>query len=135
VVALTLGLLITRRLGLGIDAVAEEGALAKVERVTPAPVRELVYALQENLVVELPATSHDHSPEGQVIKTLSLAVRRRQQVQLFYRAWDGQETARAVDPYGLACRAGYWYMVGYCHLREGVRTFRLDRVLSVILGE
>jgi predicted DNA-binding transcriptional regulator YafY len=134
-VALTLGLLITRRLGLGIDPVAEEGALAKVERVTPAPVRELVYALQENLVMEFPTDASDHSPQSMVVKALSLAVRRQQRVRLYYRAWDGQETGRDVDPYGLAYRAGFWYMVAHCHLRKGLRTFRLDRVLDVTPGE
>lgn len=28
-------------------------------------------------------------------------------------------------------RNGYWYMAGYCHLRQGLRAFRLDRVIDV----
>lgn len=39
-------------------------------------------------------------------------------------------TRRAVDPYGLA-RIGAWYLVGHCHLRDDLRTFRLDRMLEV----
>ncbi|HEY7416564.1 MAG TPA: WYL domain-containing protein, partial [Ktedonobacteraceae bacterium] len=38
---------------------------------------------------------------------------------------------RMFDPYGLVCRGGYWYVVGYCHLREDLRTFRLDRIQQV----
>jgi predicted DNA-binding transcriptional regulator YafY len=37
-------------------------------------------------------------------------------------------TERAFDPYGLVYRAGRWYAVGWCHLRGGVRVFRMDRV-------
>jgi predicted DNA-binding transcriptional regulator YafY len=30
--------------------------------------------------------------------------------------------------YGLVFRAGRWYVVGFCHLRKGLRTLRLDRI-------
>jgi predicted DNA-binding transcriptional regulator YafY len=45
-----------------------------------------------------------------------------------------QHTQRNVDPYGLAYRGGCWYLVGYCHLRQALRTFRLDRVHSVAVS-
>ena len=41
-----------------------------------------------------------------------------------------RETEREVDPYGVMHREGYWYTVGHCHLRGGMRLFRLDRVLE-----
>lgn len=133
--ALTLGLLITRRLGLGIDVAAVEGALAKVERVMPAPVNEIIQAIQATLEMELPVGHKPQLATGTMIKTISLAIQRQQQLYLQYRAWNEEETTRPVDPYGLAYRAGYWYMVGYCHLRQAVRTFRLDRALHVAPGE
>ena len=46
-----------------------------------------------------------------------------------------EETERDVDPYGLIFHAGVWYTVGYCHLRQDLRVFRLDRVLKVELLE
>ena len=48
-----------------------------------------------------------------------------------YRAAQRNETERDFDPYGLGYREGCWYVVGMCHLRHGLRSFRLDRVLSV----
>src|SRR6476620_1302427 len=36
--------------------------------------------------------------------------------------------ARHFDVYGLVYRGGRWYVVGFCHLRSGLRTLRLDRV-------
>ncbi|MCB1036647.1 MAG: WYL domain-containing protein, partial [Acidobacteria bacterium] len=44
---------------------------------------------------------------------------------------DGSETERDLDGYGLAFRAGSWYLAGYCHLRRGIRTFRVDRIRRV----
>jgi len=40
----------------------------------------------------------------------------------------GEVTARKVDPYGLALRQGVWSLVGYCHLRQGIRTFQVHRI-------
>src|SRR5437660_58610 len=45
------------------------------------------------------------------------------------------EAERGLDLYGLVYRAGYWYAVGYCHLREDLRVFRLDRVLHAEIGQ
>ena len=43
-------------------------------------------------------------------------------------------TRRVVDPYGIAATLGHWYVVGWCHLRHGIRSFRLDRVVGLESG-
>src|SRR5438067_2116645 len=58
---------------------------------------------------------------------LSAAAKQGLRVQLHYRA-GGQQSERDFDTYGLAYYGGYWYAVGYCHLRRAMRTFRLDRM-------
>jgi predicted DNA-binding transcriptional regulator YafY len=127
--ALMLGLRTARQLGLALAAPAVEGALAKVERVLPGQVRERLQAVQETLVMDVPADAV--TPPSEVVVTFSLAARREQRVWLHYRAWAGAESEREFDPYGLVYRAGRWYTVGYCHLRQGIRVFRLDRVVRV----
>ncbi len=131
--ALMLGLRTARRLGLALAAPAVEGALAKVERVLPAHVRERLQAVLETLVMDIPADAV--APPSEVVVTISLAARRCQRVWLRYRAWAGAESEREFDPYGLVYRAGRWYTAGYCHLRQGIRVFRLDRVQRVELRE
>jgi predicted DNA-binding transcriptional regulator YafY len=37
-------------------------------------------------------------------------------------------TQRDVDPYTLVHSWGWHYCIGYCHLRQAVRSFRLDRI-------
>jgi predicted DNA-binding transcriptional regulator YafY len=126
--ALILGLLAASRFGLALAAPATEGALAKVERVLPAALRERVRGVEESLV--LASGEPPVAPESAIVVTLGEAARLRRRAWLRYRSWDGAETERAVDPYGLVYRAGRWYMAGYCHLRQDIRTFRLDRVLQ-----
>jgi predicted DNA-binding transcriptional regulator YafY len=38
-----------------------------------------------------------------------------------------------VDCYGVVYHDARWYLVGYCHLRQGIRTFRLDRAVAITL--
>ncbi len=66
---------------------------------------------------------------------LGQAARQRQRVWLRYRAWESNESERLLDPYGLVYRGNRWYVVGYCHLRQSIRVFRLDRVVKVEVRE
>ena len=134
--ALTLGLLAAKRLGLTMAAPAVEGALAKIDRVLPEALRERVQAVQETLVLDSLSTErYRSSPESTVVLTLSIATQQEKRIWMRYQSGQAAETERAVDPYGLIFHAGFWYTVGYCHLRQDLRTFRLDRVLQAELLE
>ena len=56
------------------------------------------------------------------------------ELTLFYQSTTKAEsTQRQVDPYALVHRSGWWYLVGYCHLRDAPRTFRVDRIQNLEL--
>jgi predicted DNA-binding transcriptional regulator YafY len=134
--ALTLGLLAAKRLGLTMAAPAVEGALAKIDRVLPEALRERVQAVQEMLVLDsISSDQYRSSPESSVVLTLSIATQQEKRIWMRYQSGQAAETERAVDPYGLIFHAGLWYTVAYCHLRQDLRTFRLDRVLEAELLE
>lgn len=40
-------------------------------------------------------------------------------------------TSRKINPYGLTFRFGAWYLIGWCHLRQDVRTFGVDRIKEI----
>ncbi len=128
-IAVTLGLLAADRLGLAGAVPAVEGALAKVERVLPAEVRERVRAVQGSVTLDL--AGETVFPELQHFLALSEAAHARRRVQMRYQRPDAAPTERAFDCYGLVYHAGRWYAVGYCHLRAEVRVFRLDRIAAV----
>lgn len=124
--ALAVGLLSSRRLGLAEGAAASESARAKLERVLPHELRARVRAFSET--VSLEAVETRAQVPAAVLFELSRAAHERQRVSLQYRAATGEVTERDVDPYGLAFREAHWYVVGRCSLRRGPRTFRLDRI-------
>jgi len=129
--ALTLGLLAARRLGLTAAAPAVEGALAKIERVLPTALRERVQAVQQALILDF---SHSGpAPRSEVVVTLCVAVQQCRRVWMRYSSWQSELTERTADLYGIVYRSGFWYTVGYCHLRNGLRVFRLDRVMQAEL--
>jgi predicted DNA-binding transcriptional regulator YafY len=60
---------------------------------------------------------------------------RRQQAEIIYQAKEGEQTERTLDCYGVLYLQGQWYAIGYCHLRQAIRMFRLDRILRIALRE
>ncbi|MCJ0761782.1 helix-turn-helix transcriptional regulator [Variovorax terrae] len=127
--ALSMGLLAVRGLGLADAAPAVQSAQAKLERVMPEPLRRRVRALGETVRLDL--SQPEPAADNAVLLALSAAAHEHQRVRLAYRSAQGEASQREVDPYGLAWRAGRWYMAGWCHLRGGLRSFRLDRVQQV----
>jgi predicted DNA-binding transcriptional regulator YafY len=128
----TLGLLLARRMGMTATAPANEGALAKIERVLPAALREQVQALQKVLAM---AVSPSDAASTELLATLSLAAHRGKPVKLRYAARQSEVTERVIDPYGVAFYAPRWYVAGWCHLRTDLRLFRLDRIQEIAPAE
>ena len=128
--ALSLGLLAARSLGLADAAPAIASAQAKLERVMPAALQRRVRATDETIALDL-SRGRGAGGDSSILRTLSAAAQARQRVHLRYRSAVRADSARDFDAYGLAWRGGAWYAVGHCHLRKGLRSFRLDRIESV----
>ena len=128
--ALAVGLVAARGLGAGA-ASAISSAQAKLERVMPEKLKRRLRAVDETVALELSRGRSATPGDSAWLAALSDAAQRRQRVRLAYHSSAGAQTERDFDPYGLTFRGGRWYAVGMCHLRGGVRSFRLDRVGSV----
>ena len=132
--ALSVGLLAARGLGLAEAAPAVASAQAKLERVMPANLKRRVRAVDETvkITVWFKSVGDPVAPgDNAALIALTTAAQNRTRVSMEYRAAQRDLTERDFDPYGLAYRGGCWYVVGKCHLRRGLRSFRLDRVQSV----
>jgi predicted DNA-binding transcriptional regulator YafY len=127
--ALTLSLLMARENGLAQTTPSFEGALAKIERVLPASTRERIQAVGQTVVFE--NSSAHIAPPGASVMALSSAVQSERSVRLRYRSASGEVTERVFDPYGVVSHEGFWYTIGYCHLRQGQRLLRLDRIQRI----
>ena len=128
--ALTVGLISARRLNLAETDRAIESAFAKLERVMPLDLRSRVRALTDTITLD-PKHVSSPAPSEVVLSTMSSAAQLQQRVHLRYHPNQGEETERDFDPYGLTYYLNKWYVVGYCHLRQDLRSFRLDRIVQV----
>jgi predicted DNA-binding transcriptional regulator YafY len=121
-VAVAVGLAIADRQGLA----SADDALAKIRRVLPDGLRRRVEALDSAVAVTLPATAAAHVAGANVL-VLAEAIARRRRVHVRYRSFAGEETERELSCHGLVVHSGRWYLAAHDHLREALRTFRVDR--------
>ena len=131
-VIVVLGLIAARRQGLDSDSGSVEGALVKIHRVLPDLLRRRVEALETAL--GFTASPRTGAPvAGDTVLLLAEAVRRARRVRTSYRAFSGERTRRELSPYGLVVHAGRWYLAAHDHLRDDLRTFRIDRMSRTMI--
>jgi predicted DNA-binding transcriptional regulator YafY len=132
-VAVTLGTSLVEEMWGQLYREASRGALAKLENLLPDEQRsEVAWARRALIATGLNRADLDRlAPD---LEKLRRAVRERRTVQLTYRSTNRPEPeSRPVNPYALVFRWGWWYVVGYCLLRQEMRSFRLDRIEALQL--
>jgi proteasome accessory factor C len=74
----------------------------------------------------------DHVPDSAGIReTLLAAARDRRACAIVYaKASAADMDARLIHPYAILHGEGMWYVVGWCAMKEGMRVFRVDRILE-----
>ncbi len=113
---------------------AAQGAMAKLDNVLPDEQRNEVTWARRSLVTTglHRANLTELTP---TLEKLRRAVRELRQVDMVYRSSSSPEPlSRQLDPYSLVYRWGWWYVIGYCHLRSAVRSFRVDRIVELTLS-
>ena len=110
-------------------------ALRKLVRALPEGFRAQAEAASTALHVDPRSWDQDGAgpPPPPHLDAIQEAVIDGVQVVLGYRARDGASTERTVHPLGLASKGPVWYLLA--GTEAGQRTFRVDRVTSVVRTE
>ena len=83
--------------------------------------------LEDRIVLEQPSR-----PISEYFALLRQAIEERHKTAIEYYSLTRDATnQRVIHPYFLMKNLGYWYLTGYCEMREDVRTFKFERILSV----
>jgi len=121
---------------LGIRALRESG-IAPFDAAMASSEKKLLAALGRDateaqaLATSTVVAAADAAVTSHLRKLVT-AARRRERVEIDYAAVSrAQAERRPVDPYGVVHHAGEWYIVGHCHKRGDVRTFRIDRIAEL----
>jgi predicted DNA-binding transcriptional regulator YafY len=134
-VVLSLGTGLVREMWGQLYHEAAEGALAKLENVLPADQRhEIAWARNSLVATRMNRTGMEIL--APLLEILRQALKENRRVKMLYQSSKNPAgEARDVDMYGLFHRSGWWYAVGYCHLRKELRTFRVDRIMELTLTD
>ena len=126
--AIAVALTVSGTIPFGDDARA---ALAKVAGAMTADGRDRASALIRRIrLLERGAVLH----RGPVLRAVEQAVAEQRVLAITYTDRHQTRTERRlVEPYGLAGSDRGWYLVGWCRLRRGGRSFRLDRIESAFV--
>ena len=112
---------------------AAQGALAKLDNVLPEEQRHEIAWARRTLVTTGMRRAHLDTLTP-VLGKLRRAIREQRWVLMVHRKQSNPDAqAREVEPYALVYRAGWWYVVGHCRLRDALRSFRLDRIVMLTL--
>ena len=108
------------------DAAVSAGR--KLESILPVATRTEFDHLKTNITF-FPSPVLDATKQQQ-LHQLRRAIIDRQVVRLHYtkryvQADEPDFTIRSVDPYSLAWLKNDWFLLGYCHMRQAQRVFRL----------
>ena len=64
-----------------------------------------------------------------LLKKLKSSITNKISVEIEYRKnHDEHSKSRVIDPYGIVFWKNNWYTVGFCHRRNEIRSFRVDRI-------
>jgi predicted DNA-binding transcriptional regulator YafY len=110
---------------------ALRSALRKVVAAMPPTEAEAA----ERLTGRIHLAARDEPARPPAARTLEQALVAARVVEIDYTDRHGEATRRAVEPVALVGLAESWYLVGHCRLRDGIRSFRLDRVVGARLTD
>jgi predicted DNA-binding transcriptional regulator YafY len=112
---------------------AARGALAKIENLLPdEQIREVAWA--RGSLVATGMNRADLKALTPNLEKLRRAIREHRSVSMNYQSSQVPHLSqRGLDPYALVHRWGWWYVIGFCHMHESIRTFRVDRISNIAL--
>ncbi len=103
-------------------------ALAKILAAMPEDDADAARSLGDRFVRFVPPEPHLRVP-----RVIEQAIVERRVVRLMYRDKRGEPSERIVEPMVVVGVEPSWYLGAWCRLRDGFRTFRIDRIEHAIL--
>jgi hypothetical protein len=109
--------------------------LSKINATLPPAYIDYLDRIRNRMDVG-PAPRKDYTRLGPIITELNRAIVDEKKIRMVYFSMGRQkESRRTVHPYRLRHVEDTLYLIGYCTLRKGVRTFAVDRIKTIAVGD
>lgn len=114
---------------------AIQSLLSKISATLPAAVRDYLDRIASRVNAG-PSPRKDYTRFGPTITMINQAIIDEKKLRVVYFAMGRQrENRRTVHPYALRHVEDTLYLIGWCELRGGIRTFAVDRIRSIRITE
>ena len=105
-----------------------ETALAKIKLVLNRANREKLEQTQAQTAHYLPEIYEHLMPDTYYLSPIQHAINNQTILRLKYESADGEPSIREVEAIGLSFYSLNWHLIGWCHLRQDYRDFRVSRI-------
>lgn len=103
-------------------------ALDKVKNVLKHTQKEHIEKLNEHIKLQLPKRL---SNDFEYLSLLQNAVADKTIVAIKYKNYKEEISERRLEPIGLIFYAFSWHLIGYCHLRNTYRDFKVTNIIEL----
>jgi predicted DNA-binding transcriptional regulator YafY len=111
---------------------AADAAVSKIRAVLPARLNEIVEASR---ITVARGRGQGKEAFNAHLTPIRHAIRERRRLTFGYGSLAGERTTRTVRPLGLAFFGPFWMLASWCELRRDFRTFRIERIDALEVGD
>ncbi|HKI47200.1 MAG TPA: YafY family protein [Balneolales bacterium] len=104
----------------------------KIQNMLPGELKEFMLGVSDKTIVDPNYINKNQKKKGGNWFSIYNAIAEHRPIQFHYQSGSASEpTDRKMDPYLMVHYYDHWNVIGYCHLRNAPRNFRLNRMSSV----
>ena len=108
-----------------------ESAMIKLKSVLRGAEKDWVETLESQVSI-FPSQKIFNDKVPNALEVLFESIAEKTQVFLSYESIQADEPIdRKIEPVGIFNENNFWYVLGYCHLRQDYRQFRTDRIHKI----
>lgn len=110
-------------------------ALAKIEGTLEAENKQCMQKIDKKISVYL-GKLKDYQEYSTIFQQMNKAILENRQIKITYYSVSRDEmNERILDPFHLMFRGGLWYFIAFCHWRNEIKIFRIDRIKDIQLTD
>ncbi len=121
--------------GIDVGRTAHE-LMERIISSVPRINKEHINALGDMVKVSLPDVIEEKELKSYVLDKIEDGISNFKSIDIKYHSFNKNEiTERRVDPYLVEIDEGCYHLIGYCHLRNSIRDFRISRIKAISLTD
>lgn len=105
-----------------------KNAIVKIKMILRESQKEKVNLLTDRIYFR---NNYENKKTSDYLMKLQNAITDFEVLHIIYRSIDGVVTERDIEPFALYSTEENWLLIGYCHLRDAFRVFRIDHIKNI----